>query len=67
LEIPKAAFVQLLEVRPDLPSKLAELVSRRAAQNAAMYTQLKAMPRVGLSESLQRDSILQRFKRMLSF
>ena len=67
LEIPKVACVQLWGVRPDLPSKLAELVSQRAAQNASMYTQLKAMPRAGLRESLQRDSILQRFKRMLSF
>jgi len=66
LEIPKAAFVQLLGVRPDLPSKLADLVSQRVAQNAAMYAHLKAMPRVGLKESLQHDSILKRFKRMLS-
>lgn len=67
LEIPKAAFVQLLGVRPDLPDKLAEMVSQRAAQNEATYQKLKSVPRAGLQESLRRDSILQRFLRMLSF
>ena len=67
LEIPKAAFVQLLAVRPDLPDKLAELVAQRAAQNAATYQKLKSMPRAGLQESLQRESILRRFARLLSF
>ncbi len=67
LEIPKAAFVQLLGVRADIPDKLAELVSQRAAQNAATFAQMKAMPQAGLQESLQRDSILKRFMRMLSF
>ncbi len=66
LEIPKTAFVKLLGLRPDLPAKLAELASQRAALNASMYAQLKAMPRAGLKESLQRDSILKRFRRMLS-
>lgn len=67
LEIPNAAFVQLLGVRADVPAKLAELVSQRAAQNAAMFEQLKAVPKAGLKESLQRDSLLRRFRRMLSF
>jgi small-conductance mechanosensitive channel/CRP-like cAMP-binding protein len=65
LEIPKAAFVQLLGLRPDVPAKLAELAARRAAQNAAMYEKLKAMPATGLTASLQCDNILHRFKRML--
>ncbi len=65
LEIPKAAFVQLLGLRPDIPAKLAELAAQRAAQNAAMYEKLRAMPASGLTASLQRDSILQRFKRLL--
>jgi hypothetical protein len=30
-----------------------------------MYAQLKAMPPAGLTETLSRDTILQRFKRML--
>jgi small-conductance mechanosensitive channel/CRP-like cAMP-binding protein len=67
LEIPHEAFVRLLGVRDDIPDKLAELSAQRAAQNAAMFDQLKAMPRAGLKESLQRDSILKRFMRMLSF
>jgi CRP-like cAMP-binding protein len=67
LEIPNAAFVQLLGIRPDIPAKLAELVAQRAAQNAAMFEQLKAVPKACLHDSLQRDSILRRFMRMLSF
>lgn len=67
IEIPNAAFVQLLGVRPDIPAKLAELVAQRAAQNAATLEQLRALPRVGLKESLQRDSLLKRFRRLLSF
>lgn len=67
IEIPNAAFVQLLGVRPDIPMKLAELVAQRAAQNAATLEQLKAVPRAGLKESLQRDSLLKRFKRLLTF
>lgn len=67
LEIPNAAFVLLLGVRPDIPARLAELVAQRAAQNAAMFEKLKAVPKVSLHESLQRDSILKRFMRMLSF
>jgi small-conductance mechanosensitive channel/CRP-like cAMP-binding protein len=65
LEIPKSAFVQLLGLRHDIPAKLAELAAQRAAQNAAMYEKLRAMPATGLTASLQRDSILQRFKRLL--
>ena len=65
LEIPKTAFVQLLGLRPDIPAQLAELAAQRAAQNAAMYEKLRAMPAMGLNASLQRDSILQRFKRLL--
>ena len=67
LEIPHAAFVQLLGIRPDIPAKLAELVAQKAAQNAAMFERLKAVPKASLHESLQRDSILHRFMRMLSF
>lgn len=67
LEIPHDAFVRLLSVRADVPVRLAELSARRAAQNAAIYDQLKSVPRAGLKESLQRDSILTRFMRMLSF
>jgi small-conductance mechanosensitive channel/CRP-like cAMP-binding protein len=66
LEVPKAAFVHLLELRPDIPVKLAALVAQRAAENAAMYVELKAMPKAGLMESLKQDTILQRFKRMLA-
>ena len=65
LEIPKSAFVQLLGLRPDVPAKLAGLVAQRAAQNAATYEKLKAMPAAGLGDSLRRESILQRFKRLL--
>jgi len=65
LEIPKTAFIQLLGLRPDIPAKLAELAAQRAAQNAAMYEKLRSMPTTGLNASLQRDSILQRFKRLL--
>jgi len=65
LEIPKAAFIQLLGLRPDIPAKLAELTAQRAAQNSAMYEKLRAMPSTGLTASLQRDSILQRFKRLM--
>ncbi len=65
LEIPKTAFVQLLGLRPDIPAKLAELTAQRAAQNAAMYEKLRAIPAAGLNASLQRDSILQRFKRLM--
>jgi len=65
LEIPKSAFIQLLGLRPDIPAKLAELAAQRAEQNAAMYEKLRSMPTTGLSSSLQRDSILQRFKRLL--
>ena len=67
LEISKAAFVKLLSLRPDLPAKLAELVAQRAAQNASMYVHLKAMSQEGLKEALQRDSILRRLRRLLSF
>jgi len=65
LEIPKAAFVQLLGLRADIPAKLAELAARRAAQNAAMYEKLKAMPVAELGDSLRHESILQRFRRLL--
>jgi len=65
LEIPKSSFVKLLSLRPDIPAKLAELVSQRAQNNAAVYEKLKAMPHAELTASLQRDSILQRFKRLL--
>jgi CRP-like cAMP-binding protein len=67
LEIPSAAFVQLLGIREDVPAKLAELVSQRAAQNAAMFEKLKAVPRSGFKESLQQDSLIKRFRRLLSF
>jgi small-conductance mechanosensitive channel/CRP-like cAMP-binding protein len=67
LEMPRDAFVRLLAVRQDVPAKLAELSAQRAASNAAMFAQLKSVPRAGLKESLQRDSILTRFMRMLSF
>ena len=66
LEIPKAAFVHLLGLRPNIPGELAALVSHRAQENAAMYTQLKAMPPTGLAETLSHDTILQRFKRLLA-
>lgn len=65
LEIPKAAFVQLLGLRPDIPARIAELAAQRAAQNTAVYERLKSMPAAGFTVSLQRDSILQRFKRLL--
>lgn len=65
LEIPRTAFVQLLGLRPDIPVKLADLAAQRAAQNAAMYEKLKAMPTSGLNATLQHDSILKRFKRLL--
>ncbi len=65
LEISHAAFVQILGFRPEIPAKLAELVAQRAAQNATMYEKLKAIPKADLSTLLQRDSILQRFKRLL--
>ena len=65
LEIPGSAFIRLLGLRPDIPTKLAELVSRRAAQNAAMYEHLKAMPPAGFGASLRRDTILTRFMRLL--
>ena len=65
LEIPRTAFVQLLGLRPDIPAKLAELAAQRATQNAAMYERLKAMPAAGLNATLQHDSILKRFKRLL--
>ncbi len=65
LEIPGKAFVQLLGLRSDIPAKLAELVAQRAAQNAAMYETLKAMPRAGLGTALQHDNILKRFVRLL--
>lgn len=47
LEIPKTAFVQLLGLRPDILAQLAELAAQRAAQNAAMYEKLRAMPAMG--------------------
>ena len=65
LEIPGKAFVRLLGLRSDIPAKLAELVAQRAAQNAAMYETLKAMPHAGLGASLQHDNILKRFVRLL--
>jgi len=65
LEIPRTAFVQLLGLRPDIPVKLAELAAQRAAQNAAMYEKLKAMPATGVNTTLQHDSILKRFRRLL--
>lgn len=65
LEIPRAAFVHLLDARPDIPARLAELVSQRAAENAARYAELKAQPPAGLIESLRQETILQRFMRML--
>jgi len=65
LEFPKAAFVQLLNVRPDIPARLAELVAQRAAENAARYAELKTQPPAGLMEALHRDTVLQRFMRLL--
>jgi hypothetical protein len=66
LEIPKVAFVHLLGLRPNLPAELAALVAQRAAENAAVYAELKAMPPAGLGESLKHETILQRFRRMLA-
>jgi CRP-like cAMP-binding protein len=66
LEIPKAAFVHLLGLRPNIPGELAALVAHRAQENAAMYAQLKAMPPAGLATALKHETILQRFKRMLA-
>jgi len=65
LEIPKVAFVELLKVRADIPTKLAALVAQRAADNAARYAELKAQPPVGLAEALQQETLLRRFMRLL--
>jgi CRP-like cAMP-binding protein len=66
LEIPKAAFVHLLGLRPNIPGELAALVARRAEENAAMYAELKDMPPAGLETALRHETILQRFRRMLA-
>ncbi len=65
LEISMEAFARLLALRPELPERLASLVADRAAQNAQNYERLKAVGATTLV--LKRDSLLQRFKRLLGF
>ncbi len=67
LEISKEAFTKLLSVREDIPSLLAKLVADRAAKNAAALEKLKAMGPTDVAETIQRDSILKRFLRMLGY
>ncbi|MCX7008469.1 MAG: mechanosensitive ion channel family protein [Kiritimatiellaeota bacterium] len=64
LEISPDAFTKLLGLRPEIPEKLAALVADRAAQNAQNYEKLKAMGGAA-TNALKRDSLLQRFKRLL--
>ena len=64
LEISMEAFTRLLGLRPEIPEKLAALVADRAAQNAQNYEKLKAMGGAA-TNALKRDSLLQRFKRLL--
>lgn len=66
LEISLEAFTRLLALRPEIPEKLAALVADRAAQNAQNYERLKALG-ANSAHALKRDSLLQRFKRLLGF
>ena len=65
VEIGKETFTTLLSLRADIPERLAQLVAKRAAANASALEKLKALEGARVSESLRRDSILQRFLRML--
>lgn len=64
LEITAEAFTRLLALRPEIPDRLAQLVAERAAQNAQNYERLKAIGSAAI-HALKRDSLLQRFKRLL--
>jgi small-conductance mechanosensitive channel/CRP-like cAMP-binding protein len=64
LEMAMGAFTCLLALRPEIPEKLAALVADRAAQNAQNYEKLKAMNGAS-AHAFKRDSLLQRFKRLL--
>ena len=66
LEISQEAFTRLLGLRPEIPEKLAQLVDERATQNAQNYDRLKAMGGAS-ANALKRDTLLQRFKRLLGF
>ena len=48
-----------------MPQVLAKLVAERADQNKATFEKLKAMEAAHVNESIQSDSILKRFLRML--
>lgn len=66
LEIPSAAFVRLLGLRPEIPEILSRLVADRVEQNKAAYENLKALKAVNVVESLGRESILRRFLRLVA-
>jgi CRP-like cAMP-binding protein len=65
LEIPAAAFTQLLGLRPEIPEILARLAAERAAANAASLEELKTRTSVDVNATVRRESILKRFLSML--
>ena len=65
LEISQAAFALLLALRPEIPERLAQFVAERAAQNTQTYERLKAVQAGDFATALKRESLLQRFKRLL--
>ena len=65
LEISPAAFARLLALRPEIPERLAQFVAARATQNAQTYERLKSVQAGDLANALKRESLLQRFKRLL--
>ncbi len=65
LELGEEGFRQLLSFREEIPERLAELVSTRAAANAAELERLREINIEEAAESITKESIFRRFLNML--
>ncbi len=65
IEIPPAAFAQMLALHDGIPEILARLVAERGQRNAAAYENLKSVARQEVIHDLKRENILSRFLRLL--
>ena len=65
IEIRGQDFAVLLERNPDLAGTIADLVSRRNAENAEFYKKIKTLSEQDIEKGTDRTSILEHLKRFI--
>jgi small-conductance mechanosensitive channel/CRP-like cAMP-binding protein len=65
LEMTRAGFAALLSLRAEIPDQLSRIVADRAAENAEALNRLKELRSAESRHALRRETLLNRFMRII--